>query len=111
MTSTLKQNAIRIFISMAIFTLTIFFTPNFNIANIYILIIASIFVTLIDYLVATITNIHDYPIGRGVIGFFSFAIIIYASQFFISGYTISLISSLIASFIYATCDFFIKEQQ
>lgn len=110
MTSTLKENIVRLFISIAIFTLTIFFTPNFNIANIYILIIAGIFVTLVDYLVATITNIHDYPIGRGIVGFFSFALIIYASQFFISGYTISIISSLIASFIYAICDFFIKEQ-
>lgn len=94
---------------MSIFAITIFFTPNFDVKNLYILLLLGIFVTIVDYVISTITNIHDYKIGRGVVGFFSFATIIYASQFFLSGYTISIISSFIASFIYASCDYFLTE--
>ena len=101
----LKQMAIRLFVSICIFSFTILLTPNFYVANIYILFIAGIFVVTIDYLISTILNIHDYPIGRGVIGFCSAILILYATQFFIAGYYISVISSIIAASIYSITDY------
>lgn len=105
MTTRFNQNLIRFFISIAIFVFTVFLTPNFNIDNIYILFISSIFVVIVDYLVATITGIHDFPIGRGIVGFFSAIVIIYATQFFIAGYYISILSSIIAALIYSFTDY------
>lgn len=105
MTTRLTQNLIRLFISIAIFTFTVFLTPNFNIDNVYILILSSLFIVIIDYLIATITGIHDYPLGRGTVGFCSAIIIIYATQFFIPGYYISLLSSIIAASIYSIADY------
>ena len=93
------QIFIRLITSLSIFTFTVFLTPNFNVANIYILFISAFFVMIVDYLVSTITGIHDYPIGRGIVGFFSCIVILYATQFFISGYYISIMSSIIASLI------------
>lgn len=105
MTNRINQNITRLFVSISIFVFTVFLTPNFNIDNIYILLISSLFIVIVDYLVATITGIHDYPMGRGVVGFFSAIVIIYATQFFIPGYYISLISSIIAAAIYSLVDF------
>ena len=107
MTLRTSQNLIRLFISLSIFAFTVFLTPNFNIDNIYILVISSIFIVTVDYLVATFTGIHDYPIGRGIIGFFSAIVIIYATQFFIAGYYIPIYSSIIAAIIYSLADYFL----
>ena len=98
----------RFIISLSILVTAIFFTPNFNISNWYILIISSLFVTILTYLSEIITNIYDSPIGRTITSFFSFAIIIYATQFFIPGYYISIISTLICSLIYSMFNFFIQ---
>ncbi len=108
MSKRLSQNIIKFILSLAIFIFTVFLTPNFNISNIYILFISAFFVILLDYLVATITGIHDYPLGRGVIGFFSSIVIIYATQFFISGYYISILSSIIAALIYSSVDYILQ---
>ena len=70
MSKRITQNIVRFILSLAIFVFTVFLTPNFNISNIYILFISSLFVIILDYLVSTITGIHDYPIGRGIVGFF-----------------------------------------
>lgn len=107
MTIRTNQNLIRLFISISIFVFTVFLTPNFNIDNIYILLISSIFIVTVDYLVATFTGIHDYPLGRGIIGFFSAIVIIYATQFFIAGYYISIYSAIIAATIYSITDYFL----
>ncbi len=102
-----KDNLTRFIMSLSIFIFTVFITPNFNISNIYVLFISTFFVMLLDYIIATITEIRDYPIGRGIIGFFSAVVIIYATQFFISGYSLSLFSSIIAALVYSTVDFFL----
>lgn len=111
MSLSLKNIFIRLFISVSIFIFTIYLTPNFYVSNIYILFISSFFVILLDYIISLITGIHDYPIGRGLIGFCSTVIIIYATQFFISGYSISLISSLIAASIYSIADYLIENER
>lgn len=111
MSNRFTQNIVRFILSLAIFIFTVYLTPNFNISNIYILFISSFFVILLDYLVSTITGIHDYPLGRGVVGFFSCIVIIYATQFFISGYYISLLSSIIAALIYSVLDYIMPNKE
>lgn len=111
MSKRITQNIVRFILSLAIFVFTVFLTPNFNISNIYILFISSLFVIILDYLVSTITGIHDYPIGRGIVGFFSCIVIIYATQFFISGYYISIFSSIIAALIYSTVDYMLPNKE
>lgn len=101
----LKQMAIRFFSSLSIFTTTVFFTPNFNIDSFPILILSSIVVIILDYFMSVITGIHDIPLGRGLIGFTSAVIIMYITQFFVSGYYISMLSSLIAALIYGIIDY------
>ncbi|MEG1705348.1 MAG: phage holin family protein [Clostridia bacterium] len=95
---------IRFICAVSIFAVTVFFTPNFNITSFPILVLSSIVIIAFDYIVAVITGIHDIPFGRGIVGFVSAAIIIYATQYFVSGYYITIISSLIAAAIYGLID-------
>lgn len=100
----ITQLSIRFISSLSIFAVTVFFTPNFQITSFPILIISSIVITLLDYLMSIVTGIHDIPIGRGFVGFISATIIIYVTQFFVDGYYISIISSLIAAAMYGIID-------
>lgn len=95
-----KHFSIKLLVAISVFTLTVFFTPNFNISSFPMLLLSSLFIITLDYFVSVITGIHDIPIGRGIVGFTCASIFIYMSQFFIAGYSISLISSFIAAAIY-----------
>lgn len=100
----ISQMIIRLLTSLSIFTITVFFTPNFHIASFPILILSSLAIILLDYLMSVITGIHDIPLGRGFVGFTSACIIIYLTQFFVSGYYITIFSSVIAAAIYGIID-------
>lgn len=96
----LKQNIVKLITAISVFTLTVLFTPNFNISSFPLLIIASLFIICSDYLMSVISGIHDFPFGRGIIGFTAAIIFIYMAQFFIAGYTISLSATFTAAGIY-----------
>lgn len=100
----IKQLSIRLITSISIFAVTVFFTPNFNISSFPILILSSLCIIIFDYLISIISGIHDIPLGRGIVGFVSAAIIIYSTQYVVDGYYISVISSLIAAAIYGLID-------
>lgn len=100
----IKQMIIRFIGSVSIFAVTVFFTPNFDIQSFPILILSSLFIIIIDYIISIITGIHDIPLGRGIVGFVAAAIIIYSAQYFVDGYYISVVSSLIAAAIYGLID-------
>lgn len=106
----IMQMLIRLVTSISIFAVTVFFTPNFEISSFPILILSSITIIILDYLMSIITGIHDIPLGRGFVGFTCAAIIIYVTQFFVSGYYISIASSLIAAAIYGIIDFLLPNK-
>ena len=106
----IKQNSIKFLTAISVFTLTVMFTPNFDISSFPLLLISSLFVTAFDYLMSVISGIHDIPIGRSIISFTAASVIIYLSQFFITGYSISLYSTFIAATIYSFISYFIPNK-
>ncbi|MBR1883621.1 MAG: phage holin family protein [Clostridia bacterium] len=106
----LKQNSIKLLTAISVFTITVMFTPNFDISSFPLLIVASLFIISADYLMSVISGIHDMPVGRGIIGFTSATVFIYMAQFFIAGYSISLSSTFIAALIYAFISYLIPNK-
>ena len=106
----LKQLAIRYITATAVLATTALFAPNFNFESFPILFLSAFVIVILDYLVATVTGIHDSAIGRGVVGFVAATILIYMTQFIVKGYYISIPSSLIAASIYAVIDYFIPNE-
>ena len=107
----LKQLTIRYITSVAILGTTAVFAPNFNFELFPTLLLAAFTIVILDYLVATITGIHDSPTGRGIVGFVSATVIIYLTQFIVAGYYISILSSVIAALIYGIIDYFIPNEE
>lgn len=109
--STVWQIVGRFIAAAVVLAITAFFTPGFTINNIWALAIAAIVLTILDYLVAKFTGIQASPFGKGFVGFALAAIILYVTQFFVAGYSISWMAAIIGALIYGVVDYFIPGTQ
>ena len=106
-TSAIWQIVGRLIAAAIILAITAFFTPGFHISNFWSLAIAATVLTILDYLIAKITGVHASPFGKGFVGFILASVILYVTQYFVIGYSISWISAIIGSLIYGIVDYFI----
>ena len=110
-TSTAWQIVGRLITAAIVLTITAFFTPGFNISNFWSLAIAAIVLTILDYLVSKFTGIQASPFGKGFVGFVLSVIVLYATQYFVAGYSISWMSAIIGAVIYGIVDYFLPGEQ
>jgi len=103
----ITEVVIRLVAATLVLGLTAFFTPGFTIAGIGPLIIGAVVLTIMDYLLALITGVNARPFGRGVVGFIAAAVIIYATQFFVPGFSVTLMGAVIGAVVYGIIDYFI----
>ena len=109
--STAWQIIGRLIASAVVLAITAFFTPGFTINNFWALAIAAVVLSVIDYLVIKFTGLHASPFGKGFVGFALAAIILYVTQFFVAGYSISWIAAIVGALIYGVVDYFIPGNQ
>ena len=110
-TSTVWQIIGRLVAAAVVLAITAFFTPGFAINNIWSLAIAAVVLTVLDYLIVKFTGLHASPFGKGFIGFALATIILYVTQFFVAGYTISWMAAIIGALIYGVVDYFLPGNQ
>lgn len=108
--NTFAQVILRFVTSAVILAITAFFTPGFTINNIGALALAAVVLTVIDFLLVKFTGLHASAFGKGFVGFVLAAVVLYATQFFVAGYSISWIAAMIGALIYGVVDYFIPEQ-
>ena len=110
-TSTVWQIVGRLIVAAIVLAITAFFTPGFHINNIWALGLAAIVLTVMDYLIVKFTGLHASPFGKGFVGFVLAAIILYLTQYFVAGYTISWIAAIIGALVYGIVDYIIPGEQ
>ncbi len=110
-TSTVWQIVGRLVGAAIVLAITAFFTPGFTINNFWALAIAAVVLTVIDYLIIKFTGLHATPFGKGFVGFALAAVVLYVTQFFVAGYTISWMAAIIGALIYGVIDYFIPGNQ
>ncbi len=109
--STVWQIVGRLITAAIVLAITAFFTPGFQISNIWALAAAAIVLTVIDYLIVKFTGLHASPFGKGFVGFVLSAVILYVTQYFVAGYTISWMAAIIGAIIYGVVDYFLPGEQ
>ena len=109
--STVWQIIGRLIASAIVLAITAFFTPGFSINNIWTLIIAAVVLSVMDYLIVKFTGLQATPFGKGFLGFVLAAVILYVTQFFVAGYSISWMAAIIGALIYGVIDYFIPGNQ
>ena len=105
--NTVLQILGRFIAAAVVLAITAFFTPGFTINNIWTLAIATIILTVMDYLLIKFTGLNASPFGKGFVGFALAAITLYVAQFFVAGYSISWMAAIIGALIYGVVDYFI----
>jgi len=109
--STIWQILGRLIAAAVILAITAFFTPGFQINNIWSLAIAAVVLTLLDYLIVKFTGLHASPFGKGFVGFVLSVVVLYVTQYFVAGYSISWMAAIIGALIYGVIDYFIPNDQ
>ena len=110
-TSTVWQIVIRLVVSAIVLGITAFFTPGFHINNIWTLAIAAVVLTVMDYLITRFTGLHASPFGKGFVGFILATVVLYFTQYFVAGYSISWIAAIIGALVYGIVDYLIPGNQ
>lgn len=110
-TSTVWQIVGRLVTAAIVLAITAFFTPGFHINNFWTLAAAAVVLTLIDYLIAKFTGLHASPFGKGFVGFVLSAVVLYVTQYFVAGYTISWMAAIVGALIYGVVDYFLPGDQ
>ena len=98
---------IRLIASAVVLAITAFLVPEFSISGIGPLVIAAIVLTVMDFLFVKLLGIEASPFGRGIVGFVSAAIILYLTQFFVPGYSITVLSAIIGAIVYGIVTYLI----
>lgn len=110
-TSMVWQIIGRLITAAVVLAITAFFTPGFHISNIWTLAAAAIVLTVIDYLIVRFTGLHASSFGKGFVGFVLSAVVLYVTQFFVAGYTISWMAAIVGALIYGVVDYFLPGEQ
>lgn len=110
-TSTVWQIMGRLITAAIVLAITAFFTPGFSINNFWSLAIAAVVLTVLDYLIVKFTGLNASPFGKGFVGFILSAVILYVTQYFVAGYSISWLAAIIGALIYGIVDYLIPGNQ
>ncbi len=110
-TSTVWQIVGRLVAAAVILAITAFFTPGFEINNFWSLALAAVVLSVMDYLIVKFTGLHASPFGKGFVGFVLSVVVLYVTQYFVAGYTISWMAAIIGALIYGIIDYFIPGDQ
>lgn len=110
-TSSVWQIIGRLVTAAVVLAITAFFTPGFHISNFWTLVAAAIVLTVIDYLIVKFTGLHASSFGKGFVGFVLSAIVLYVTQYFVAGYTISWMAAIVGALIYGVVDYFLPGEQ
>ena len=109
--STVGQIIGRFIVAAIILGITAFFTPGFSINNIWALAIATLVLSVMDYLIVKFTGLHTSAFGKGFVGFILAVITLYLTQYFVAGYSISWMAAIIGALIYGVIDYIMPGEQ
>ena len=101
----------RFVVAAIILGITAFVTPGFSINNIWSLGLSAMVLTVMDYLIVKFTGLHAMAFGKGFVGFMLAVITLYATQFFVSGYSISWMAAIVGALIYGIIDYIMPGEQ
>ncbi len=101
----------RFVVAAIILGITAFFTPGFSINNIWSLVLATIVLSVMDYLIVKFTGLQSSAFGKGFVGFVLAVITLYLTQYFVAGYSISWLAAIVGALVYGVVDYIMPGEQ
>ena len=95
---------IRLVVSALALRLVSYLVPGFSVAGFWTALVAAIVISLIGFGVEALFGKGISPYARGLVGFLVSAIVIYIAGRIVSGFNVTFLGALIASFIVGLVD-------
>lgn len=100
----------RLLAAIVILGITAFFTPGFELNNIWILVLAILILTLVDFFIGSFTRLYYHPYMKLMLGFVLALIALYLVQYYFIGYTISYVPIVLGAAVYGLVDYMLPSE-
>jgi len=99
---------VRFVVSAVVLLLVSYLLPGLRVAGFTGALVAALVISILGYAIEKVFGEKITRTGRGAVGFFTAAVVIYFSQFLIPGYiSVSIIGALLASLVIGIVDSFV----
>lgn len=98
---------LRVIVNSIVLLIVSALLPNFFIASWGTAILAAVVIAVLDYLVGALFKLDASPFGRGITGFVLAAAIIYITQYFVAGVSVTVWGALIGALLIGLFDLII----
>ncbi|NLM36753.1 MAG: phage holin family protein [Firmicutes bacterium] len=95
---------IRFVVSALVLLFVSFLVPGFKVGGFVGALIAAVVISVLGYIVESLFGREVSPQGRGLVGFFTAAVVIYLTQFIVASMEVSIIGALLASAVIGVID-------
>jgi uncharacterized membrane protein YvlD (DUF360 family) len=104
---TILRHVVRFIVAAIVLMFVGFLVPGFSVNSFWTAIVAAIVIAVIGWIVEAIFGDRISPYNRGIVGFLVSAIVIYVTQFFVTGFRVTILGALLASLVIGIIDLFI----
>ncbi|MFW5979806.1 MAG: phage holin family protein [Halanaerobiales bacterium] len=99
------------FIVSAIVLLAVgYFLPGFSMIGFGNALIAALVIAVLGYIMETIFGEKISPQNKGIVGFLSAAVVIYLTQFVVTGLDVSILGAVLAAVLIGMVDVFVPTE-
>jgi putative membrane protein len=95
---------IRFIVGAIVLAITAALTPGFTISGVWPLLLGAVVLAALDYIALRLLGVNATPFGRGITGFILAAVIIYVTQFFVTGFNVTWWGAIIGALVYGLVD-------
>ncbi|RKD25143.1 hypothetical protein BEP19_03755 [Ammoniphilus oxalaticus] len=100
------RHIIRFAVSALVLLIVGWLVPGFTLAGYWTAFVAAVIIALIGWGLEAMMGPRVSPYSRGFVGFIVSAIVIYVTQFFISGFRVTILGALLAAIVIGVVDWF-----
>lgn len=87
-----------------------FLVPGFTMIGFVNALIAAVIIAVLGYIIEAMFGENISPQSRGIVGFITSAVIIYSTQYFVAGLSVTIWGALLAAFIIGLIDAFVPTE-
>ncbi len=101
---------VRFIVSALVLLAVGFFLPGLSMIGFVNALIAAVVIAALGYIIEAVLGDNISPQNRGIVGFITSAIVIYATQYVVPGLNVSILGALLAAFIIGLIDAFVPTE-
>jgi putative membrane protein len=104
---TILRHVVRFVVAAIVLMFVGYLVPGFVVDNFWTALVAALVIAAIGWAIEAMFGNRISPYNRGIIGFLVSALVIYFTQFLVSGFKVTVLGALLASLVIGIIDLFI----